>query len=459
MPDLTEKIRDFLAQCAEEHEGLPAYIKGPTKAKKTNGKYPNVLYSGPVWDDREITAAIESLITGKWVSSGEKVRKFEKEFSRKTGDKYSVMVNSGSSANLVMVGALKKVLGWKDGDEIILSAAAFPTTLNPIIQWGLTPVFVDICMEDLNWDLDQVESAITDKTVAVFSSPVLGNPYDLDRLKSVCDKHNIAMIGDNCDSLGSKWKGKDLSTYFISNSCSFYPAHHITTGEGGMVSSNNEEIIKTARSLAFWGRDCYCVGAANLLSQGTCGKRFDKWLKGYYEGVLDHKYYYVNVGYNLKPLDLQGAIGSVQIEKLDMIHEARRTNKQIIGSYFESVEGTRVPTELEHAETSWFGVPVICGTGEIKKNLVQHLESNGVQTRNYFAGNILVHPAYRDLGDFRKYPNANQVLDRVFFVGCSPNYTDETLKYIKTVVDKFENKTEKSLKILETKKGEIEYAT
>jgi CDP-6-deoxy-D-xylo-4-hexulose-3-dehydrase len=435
VPDLNEKILAFLKECAEDCDGLPDYIKGPTS--KPGGKYPKVLYSGPVWDEKEIAAAIESLISGKWVSSGEEVRKFERKFSKKAGVKYSLMVNSGSSANLVMIAALKKVLGWKDGDEIILSSVGFPTTLNPILQCGLTPVFVDISLEDLNWDLDQVEKAITDKTVAVFSSPVLGNPYDLDKLKIICDKHNVEMIGDSCDSLGTKWRGKDLASYFIASSCSFYPAHHITTGEGGMVSSDREEIVRTARSLAWWGRDCYCVGAANLLSEGTCGKRFDKWLKGHYDGVLDHKYYFVNVGYNLKPLDLQGAIGTVQIEKLEMIHESRRRNKQIIGSYFERINGVAVPKELGHAETSWFGVPVICDSGELKKNLVRHLETSGIQTRNYFAGNVLIHPAYRNLGDFRNYPNANQVLDRVFFVGCSPNYTDETLGYIKSVIEKF----------------------
>ncbi len=438
MPDLNEKILTFLRECAEECEGLPDYIKGPTKAPE--GKYPRVLYSGPVWDEREIAAAIGSLITGKWVSAGEQVRKFERQFSKKAGVKHSLMVNSGSSANLVMISALKKVLGWPDGAEIILSAVGFPTTLNPIIQCGLKPVFVDISMDDLNWDIDDIEKRITDKTVAVFSSPVLGNPYDLDRLASVCKRHSIEMIGDNCDSLGTKWRGKDLASYFIASSCSFYPAHHITTGEGGMVSSDRDDIIRTARSLAWWGRDCYCVGSANLLSEGTCGKRFDRWLKGYYDGVLDHKYYFVNMGYNFKPLDLQGAIGSVQIEKLEMIHELRRRNKHLIASYFERIKGTRVAKELPSAEASWFGVPVICETGELKENLVRHLETSGIQTRNYFAGNILIHPAYRSLGNFRDYPNANQVLDRVFFVGCSPNYTDSTLAYIETVIDSFGEK-------------------
>ena len=438
MPDLNEKILAFLRECADECEGLPDYIKGPTSKKA--GKYPRVLYSGPVWDENEIAAAIGSLIAGKWVSSGEEVRRFERKFSDKAGVRHSLMVNSGSSANLVMISALKKVLGWEDGAEVILSSVGFPTTLNPIIQCGLKPVFVDIDLEDLNWDIDRIGEAITDKTVAVFSSPVLGNPYDLDKLSKICESRGVVMIGDSCDSLGTKWRGKDLASYFVASSCSFYPAHHITTGEGGMVSSDDAEIIRVARSLAWWGKDCHCVGAANMLAEGTCGKRFDRWLKGYYDGILDHKYYFVNVGYNLKPLDLQGAIGCVQIEKLDAIHVARRKNKEIIADRFAKITGVRVPKELEHAETSWFGVPVVCKSGELKKNLVSHLETNGIQTRNYFAGNILLHPAYRDLGDFRDYPNANKVLDRVFFVGCSPNYKDDTIEYITSVIDAFAEK-------------------
>ena len=304
------------------------------------------------------------------------------------------------------------------------------------IRDSLKPVFVDISWDDLNWDLSEIEKKITDKTVAVFSSPVLGNPYDLDRLKKVCDEKSIAMIGDNCDSLGTKWKGKHLSEYFVASSCSFYPAHHITTGEGGMVSSDRMDVIMTARSFAWWGRDCYCVGAANLLSCGTCGNRFDKWIEDY-DGVIDHKYYFTNVGYNLKPLDFQGAIGSVQIKKLPMIHEKRRKYKNQIQAIFEKIDGVRIPGEHEKAETSWFGVPIICDSYSLKQSLVQHLEKNGIQTRNYFAGNILRHPGYKHLGEWKNYPNANKVLEMVFFVGCSPNYDDDTISYIKEVVTRF----------------------
>ena len=432
MSDLKEKILNFLK--SETTDKKPIYVSGPQNNQKN---LPKVLYSGPVWDDEEIAVSIESLISGKWLSSGEKVRKFEKEFAKEVCQNHALMVNSGSSANLVMIAALKKCLGWKDGDEVIVSCVGFPTTIAPLVQNNLKPVFVDISWEDLNWDLTKVEESITDKTVAVFSSPVLGNLYDLDRLKTICEKRKVSMIGDNCDSLGTKWKDKHIFEYFIASSCSFYPAHHITTGEGGMVVSNRPDIIMTARSFAWWGRDCYCVGSANLLSCGTCGKRFDKWMDNY-DGVIDHKYYFTNVGYNLKPLDFQGAIGSVQLKKLSMIHQKRRANKNNIQSYFEDIEGVRIPKEHQNSETSWFGVPVICDSYDLKLKLVRHLESNGIQTRNYFAGNILCHPGYEKLGNWKEYPNANKVLRQVFFVGCSPNYSTETMEYIENVLKQFE---------------------
>jgi CDP-6-deoxy-D-xylo-4-hexulose-3-dehydrase len=369
-------------------------------------------------------------MNGKWLASGENVHKFEKKFSRMFNQKYSVMVNSGSSANLVMIAAIKKVLGWEDGDEILLSPVGFPTTIAPVVQNGLKPVFVDIEFDTLNFDLDLLEEKITDRTRAIFISPVLGNPPDFDRLLEIKDKYGIKLIMDNCDSLGSKWRGKLLTDYTIASSCSFYPAHHITTGEGGMVSSDNELIVSTARSLAWWGRDCYCVGAANLLACGTCGNRFDKWLKDYDE-IVDHKYIFTNMGYNLKPLDLQGAMGLVQLDKFDEIHERRRNSKNKLHKIIEkNVDGVYLPNELEPSETSWFGTPMVCRDKEQKDKLVKYFEDIKVQTRNYFAGNILLHPGYRDLDDYKKYPNSNQVLDRVFFIGASPHYDDVIFNYI-----------------------------
>jgi len=400
-------------------------------------KKSTIYYSGPYWDNKEIIAIFETVLTGKWLVSGEKVNQFEKRFSAQFNHHSSVMVNSGSSANLVMIAALKRYFDWCDGDEIIVSTVGFPTTVAPIVQANLSPVFVDIEFNDLNFDLEEVESKITDKTRAIFISPVLGNPPDMDLLVELAQKYSIELVMDDCDSLGSRWNGKYLTDYAVASSCSFYPAHHITTGEGGMVSSNNNEIVKLARSFAWWGRDCYCVGAANLLQNGTCKKRFDRWLPDL-DISIDHKYLFTNIGYNLKPLDLQGAVGTVQLEKFEEIHAKRRAYKEKIGSFFEAaIDGVRVINEHSKAEASWFGVPLICHDKKLKRKLVDHLEGNRIQTRNYFAGNILLHPGYSNLDNAMDYPNANRVLDQVFFVGCSPTYSSAMIDYIEEVVHSF----------------------
>lgn len=347
------------------------------------------------------------------------------------------MVNSGSSANLVMIAALKKYFEWPDGAEIIVSVVGFPTTVNPILQNNLVPVFVDITWDDLNWDLNHVEAAITDKTVAVFSSPVLGNSYDLDRLLDICERRQLKYIADNCDSLGSKWNDQYLTENAVAASCSFYPAHHITTMEGGMVSSSIPEVITLARQFAWWGRDCYCVGECNMLANGSCGKRFNTWLPNY-DVVVDHKYVFSQIGYNLKPLDLQGAVGQVQLKKFDEIHTIRRLNYKTIVNYFQDyLDDIRIVNEKPQAETSWFGVPIVCKTEKVKYALQQHLETNGIQTRNYFAGNLLLHPAYAHLGNAKDYPNAYEVLKRVFFLGTSPALSYDDLCYVGKTIHSF----------------------
>ena len=423
--DLLEKVQG--------EEGAFPYMAN--KREFVAGESP-VYYYGPYWDNDEIEVILKSFLKGKWLASGEEVNKFEKKFSKKFGKKASLMVNSGSSANLVMIAALKKKFGWQDGDEIIVSCVGFPTTIAPIVQNGLKPVFVDINFTDLNWNVDEIEEKISTKTRGVFSSPVLGNPYNFDTILDVCERYKIQLISDNCDSLGTKWDGNYLTDYSISASCSFYPAHHICTGEGGMISADDDELISIARSLSWWGRDCYCVGQQNLLSCGVCGKRFSKWIKKY-DGIIDHKYVYSQMGYNLKPMDFQGAIGSVQMEKQDEIHQLRRKNKLLVQEHFEKIPGVRSVGELPEAETSWFGVPIICDSKKIKNDLTKHLESNKIQTRNYFAGNILMHPGYSHLDYYKNYPNACKVLDLVFFVGCSPTITQPMIDYIGTITDKF----------------------
>lgn len=411
----------------------PKYIKN---YDNFDPKKDTVLYAGPYWDNREIEAMLDSILTGDWIVSGSKVEKFQEEFSKKYNVKYSHMVNSGSSANLVMVSALKKRFRWNDGDEIIVSPVGFPTTIAPLVQNGLKPVFIDIEFNSLNFDINLIEDAITKKTKAIFVSPVLGNPPDMDRLKRICDDHGLLMIGDNCDSLGTLYNGKYLSEYYVSWSCSFYPAHHISTGEGGMVCSNDSHLIELARSISWWGRDCYCVGANNTSSCGTCGKRFDYWLENY-DGIIDHKYIYSNMGYNLKPLDLQGAVGSVQLTKVDEICKKRRVHKERIEQALVDHLGITPVSVHKNADPSWFGVPILCREQGQKELLVDHFESNRIQTRNYFGGNILLHPAYKHLGDYKQFPNANKTLDYVFFLGCTPLYNDTVLEYIEEVIRKW----------------------
>jgi CDP-6-deoxy-D-xylo-4-hexulose-3-dehydrase len=400
------------------------------------GKTP-IYYSGPYWDNKEIEAAIDTFLNGKWITAGEKVYKFENKFSKKIGVTYSHMVNSGSSANLVLIAALKKRFNWADDDEIIVSPVGFATTISVLYQHRLKPVFVDIEWDTLNFDLDQIESKITEKTKGIFVSPVLGNPPDMDRLQEIADKYDLKIIGDNCDSLGTKWNGKPLTDYYVAFSNSFYPAHHISTGEGGMVCTNDAELKALFVSYSWWGRDCYCIGSSNLLSCGTCGNRFDKWLENY-DGVIDHKYVFSHMGYNLKPLDLQGAIGLEQLEKLDEIEVNRKRSKERITQIFvDNIPGLRAPSVLDKADPCWFGTPFICDEPGLKHRLVEYLEANKIQTRNYFAGNILLHPGYEFLDDFKNYPEANKVLDKVFFIGAAPHYTDTVFDYIEEVIKKF----------------------
>jgi len=426
--EVTQKIIEALSTSVK-----PKYVKDYHDFEE--GQY--VQYSGQLWDDKEIYAAIDTLLHGSWVVAGEKVSQFQNKFSKRFNVKYSHMVNSGSSADLILVAAAKKRLKWEDEDEIIVSPVGFPTTISSIVHNKLKPVFVDIELNTLNFDVDLIEEKITSKTKAIFVSPVLANPPDMDKLTELCKKYNLVLLGDNCDSLGTLWKGKLITDLYYAWSTSFYPAHHISTGEGGMVCSNDEEYIKEARSFSWWGRDCYCVGANNLLECGTCGKRFDNWLDDY-DGIIDHKYVFTNMGYNLKPLDLQGAIGIEQLKKFDFLEGSRRTYKEKIQKYIEdNIDDVRVIRASKHSDPSWFGVPIYCETQGLKEMLVSHFEENKIQTRNYFAGNILLHPGFKHLDDYKLYPNSNLALSNVFFLGCSPLYNEKILHYIEKVCKKW----------------------
>jgi len=437
MSDIS-KIDSLIEQLIEE-VGVPKYAYN---CKDFDPEKSTVFYSGPFWDKAEPTAAVKAFLTGRWLVSGEKVAMFQNAFQKKFKVKHAHMVNSGSSANLVLISAIKKHLKWEDGDEVIVSPVGFPTTIAPLVQNNLKPVFIDIEMDSLNFNIDLIEARITKRTKAIFVSPVLGNPPDMDRLHDICYVNNILMIGDNCDSLGTKWNGKDLTEFYYAWTTSFYPAHHISTGEGGMICANDDELINTARSISWWGRDCRCVGSANLLPCGTCGNRFDKWLDGY-DGIIDHKYLFTNMGYNLKPLDMQGAIGIEQLKKIDEIDIKRRANFERIKNIIESnVNGVRVARKVNNnSDPSWFGVPLITDTPELKEKFQAFCESNRIQTRNYFAGNILLHPGYKHLGDASHFPNANKALSNVFFVGCPPHYGEDIFVYYEKVMKSWVNDT------------------
>jgi CDP-6-deoxy-D-xylo-4-hexulose-3-dehydrase len=449
MPD-TPFIADFRVLLEKHSITAPAFAYG---GRTFNPAKPQCLYSGPVYDTEELVAATSALVEGKWSVAGEHVHRFEGMFSRYLGVSDSVMVNSGSSANLLLLAAAKAHWGWPDGSAVLVSPVGFPTTISALTLNNLRPVFVDIEWRTLNASNDEIARKIWDEYMmamelgersqvkAILVSPVLGNPPDIDQIVALAREYRLKILMDGCDSLGTTWRGKHLAQYADATTCSFFPSHHISCLQGGMISSNDPELISTARKMSAWGRDCHCVGAANLLPKGVCGKRFSCWLPSLPDTVVDHKYVYgTSSAYNLQPLDIQGALGCAQMGKLESIHAARRRAWHRLRAMFidaQSVGGARTVERLYWADPSWFGFPIVCPDAEYKRALVAHLEAAGVQTRNYFAGNILVHPGYQHLGKAADYPNAQQVLQKVFFLGCNPTWTDDHFNHIEQAVRSF----------------------
>lgn len=444
---------DFRALLAKHGITAPRFAHS---ARPFDPAKPQVLYSGPVFDQDELIAATVALCEGKWSVSGEYVHRFEQAFSRYLNQAESVMLNSGSSADLLLIAACKARFGWKDGDGIIVSPVGFPTTISAITLNGLTPVFVDIEWATLNADNDLVEKALHLYNVltcrdhdmathlapirAIFISPVLGNPPDIDRLVALSARYGVKLLMDGCDSLGTTWGDKHLATYATATSCSFFPSHHISTLQGGMVSSNDTELIALVRSMSAWGKDCFCTGAGNLLPNGCCGKRFSCWLESCPDVTVDHRYVYTtDKGYNLQPIDLMGALGLAQMDKMERIHRKRWwwATMRLSPLIRRHLKDAQTAWPSEHAIVSWFGVPIICPNYAYKAALVAHLEAAGIQTRNMFAGSILLHKAYAHLGRAEDYPNANEVLKRVFFIGCHPQLTEEHFAHIESTIKAF----------------------
>jgi CDP-6-deoxy-D-xylo-4-hexulose-3-dehydrase len=406
-----------------------------------------VQYAGPYFDSQEYIAAVRSLL-GEWLVLGADAIKFERKFPKLFGKEYGLLTNSGSSANLLMMAAMTSKRGYNllKGTKVITPIAGFPTTVAPIIQLGFVPIFVDIELETLNLDLDQVEQACKENPDAkiITFAHVLGNPPNMNRLMEIIEKYNLILLEDCCDALGSTFEGKPLGSFGEMASCSFYPAHHMTMGEGGFVAMNTQNNERIVRSFREWGRGCYCVGKQNLLENGACDCRFNNWLPSLPDDVFDHKYVYEEIGYNVKPIELQASMGLVQMEKLEEIGIKRKENyKNLFKAFSIYDEYFHLHEAQPGADVDWFAFPVTVKDGAPFKrsDICQFFEAHKIQTRPYFAGNIMLQPAYTHLINpkevIEKYPVARKVTTDTFFLGTSPVITKEKTDYIQTILDKY----------------------
>lgn len=398
-----------------------------------------VPVSGKVLDSSDFVSLVDSSLDG-WLTAGRFTEDFQRKLGKFVGARKTLFVNSGSSANLIALSALtspklgKRAL--KPGDEVLTVAMGFPTTVNPIIQNGLRPVVVDVQMGTYDAFPDMLREAISSKTKAIMMAHTLGNPFDLDTVQELCEKHGLWLIEDSCDALGSTYKGKRTGSFGDTATVSFYPAHHITTGEGGAVFSKSPLVAKQVESFRDWGRDCYCeTGHDN-----TCQKRFG-WQLGDLPVGYDHKYTYSHIGYNLKATDMQAALGVTQLAKLESFIEARRSNFKYLYEKLKNVEGLILPRATEHSEPSWFGFPITLDPSHPvnREDLLRHLETLKIGTRLMFAGNLMKQPAYRNV-DFRvvgNLQNTDIVMLRTFWVGVYPGLTNEMLDYVAHSISEF----------------------
>lgn len=406
--------------------------------KKVFKQGERISYAGRVYDSAEMVNLVDSALEF-WLTSGRYTDAFEKQMADYLGIRHCSLVNSGSSANLCAFMALTSPLlgerAIRRGDEVITVAAGFPTTVAPIIQYGAVPVFIDVTIPQYNMDVTMLEEALSNKTKAVMAAHTLGNPFDLKAVKAFCDQHNLWLIEDNCDALGSTYTldGETRFTGTIGDigTSSFYPPHHMTTGEGGAVYTNHVLLNKCIRSFRDWGRDCVCASGQDNL----CGHRFDRQY-GELPLGYDHKYVYSHFGYNLKATDMQAAIGCAQLEKFPQFVERRKENFKRLKEGLAGLEEKLIlPQACEHADPSWFGFLLTCREGVDRNAVVQYLESKNIQTRMLFAGNLVKHPCfdamraskegYRIVGELK---NTDRIMQDTFWVGVYPGMTDEIIK-------------------------------
>lgn len=429
--EIIEKVRAYYALAhASEQEFIPG-------ASRVN-------YAGRVFDEREMANATQAVLEF-WLTSGKWTKEFENKLATYLGVKYALMVNSGSSANLLAFFALTSpLLGErqvKRGEEVITLAAGFPTTIAPMIQYGAVPVFVDID-ESANIDINALESALSPKTKAVMIAHTLGSPFDIARVKAFCDAHNLWLIEDNCDALGSLYQGRKTGSFGDIGTSSFYPPHHITTGEGGAVYTSNPLLKKILLSMRDWGRECFCESGVD----NTCKARFSQQC-GELPYGYDHKYVYSHFGFNLKATDLQAAIGVAQLEKLESFVAKRRANHARLCELLQGVKGLRIIQAQGESEPAWFGCLMMVDSGVpfTRNDLVQHLESRGIQTRALFAGNITKHPCFTHLENGRDYriigdlARTNAMMERGLWVGVYPGLEQAQIEYIAREIREFCN--------------------
>lgn len=433
MADFKELRKQITALTAEFYKARFAekeYIPGKTK----------VNYAGRVFDEKELQNSINASLDF-WLTEGRFSEEFSSKISEFLGIEHVLLTNSGSSANLLAFSALtSEKLGdyrLRPGDEVISVAAGFPLTVNPIIQNGLVPVFVDLSIPTYNIDIDMLNKAITPKVKCIFLAHTLGNPFNIDSIMEIANKYNLWVIEDNCDAFGSEYKGKKTGTYGHLSTISFYPAHHITTGEGGAICTNDPQLARIVRTFRDWGRDCYCSGGDN----NTCGKRFSQQF-GTLPFGYDHKYVYSEIGYNLKMTDIQAAIGAAQIDKLPYFCESRKTHfkewKRIFAKYPKLFI---TPEATEGSDPAWFAFIVTLKEDcpFLRDDLTKFFSQNLIETRNLFAGNMTKQPAYIDknwrIADHLK--QTDYIMNNTFFLGTYPGLTDEMFKYVEGKLDEF----------------------
>jgi CDP-6-deoxy-D-xylo-4-hexulose-3-dehydrase len=421
--ELRQRILELVSQYYDETFPEREFIAGET----------HIPVSGKVFDADDLQHLVDASLDF-WLTAGRFADAFERSFAQWMGARHVVLTNSGSSANLLAIAALTAdelgTRALRPGDEVITAAAGFPTTVNPIVQNQLVPVFVDSDIPGYNADPDAIEAAIGPRTKAIILAHTLGNPFDLDRVRAIAERHGLWLIEDCCDAVGSTWHGRKVGTLGHLATVSFYPAHHITMGEGGAVLTNSPELKKIVESFRDWGRDCWCDPGRD----NTCGKRFT-WQLGTLPPGYDHKYTYSRIGYNLKLTDMQAAVGLAQLAKLDAFVARRRANFEFLRRALEPLgDALQLPVATPGSDPSWFGFPITVReqSGLKRDELTRCLEEHGIATRLLFAGNLTRQPAYakvpfRQVGDLA---NADRIMVASFWVGVYPGLDEPKLKYV-----------------------------